>query len=135
MDQPSDESRTPVVAAQVLFAVNAAFWIVLGVLTLFRATDRTSMVWLLAILMFANAGVMLWLGWVLGKQRKLFYYLAIAVLAVNILLSVTDEFGLTDLVALLIDAVLLVLLIVTRSRYRSGRQSPGVKPEFSKERR
>ena len=63
MDQKSDASRTPVVAAQVLFAVNAAFWTVLGVLTLFRAADRTSLVWLLALLMFADAGVILWLSW------------------------------------------------------------------------
>jgi hypothetical protein len=134
MVQPSGGSRTSVLAARVLFAVNAAFWIVLGLLALLRVADRTSMIWLLAFLMFANAGVMLWLSWALGKQRRLFYYLAIAVLAVNILLSVTDEFGFIDLVALLIDAVLLVVLIASRSQYRSRRQGTGVEPGFSKER-
>ena len=56
----------------------------------------------------------------IGRRRRLFYFFAMAILAVNIILTVTDEFGLLDLATLLIDLVLLGPLIVTRSEYRVG---------------
>jgi len=78
------------------------------------------MAWVLAGLMAGNAGAMLLIGWGLAKQKKGFFYLAVVVLAANIVLTVTDEFGLFDLMVLLIDLVLLVLLIATRTRYLSA---------------
>jgi len=60
---------------------------------------------------------MAWLAWVLGKRRAVWYWLAVAVVAVNVLLSVTDEFGLFDLAVLLVDGVLLILLLAARKRF------------------
>ncbi|MGD2206249.1 MAG: hypothetical protein PVH17_05675 [Anaerolineae bacterium] len=125
------ESRTPVVAAQALFVMNAVFWILLGVSSVSRLENNAGLAWLIAVLMLANAGVMAWIGWGLGKEPKPFYYLAIPVLAVNILLTVTDEFGLFDLIALLMDVVLLMLLVVTRSRYLSARHGHVRKADIS----
>jgi len=114
---------TTVIVVQALFFLNAALWIVFGALGLARMVSRPteppSIGWIISLLMLANAAVMLWLGWGLGKGRKLFFYLAIPVLVVNSVLSVTDQFGLLDLIALAIDVALLILLIVTRSRYQS----------------
>ena len=42
---------------------------------------------------------------------------------VNLVLTVTDEFGLLDFITLVIDAVLFGILIVTRARYLSAKQS------------
>lgn len=109
-------------AAQALFFVNAAIWLILGVATLVRMSvglDRASAL-IVATLMAANAGAMLVAGIGVRRRRRLFYFFALAVLAVNIVLTVTDEFGLLDLATLLIDLVLLGLLIVTRSEYRVG---------------
>jgi len=116
-------SRAPtaVIAAQALFFLNAAIWLLFGVFSLVRMAtrnpDQAMTVWIVAILMFGNAGAMLWAGVGLGKQQKRFYYLAILVLAVNILLTVTDQFGIFDFITLMMDAVLLGLLIATRKRY------------------
>ncbi len=115
-----------------LFVVNAAIWIALGISTLVRMEDQEAMAWVLAGLMFGNAGAMLLSGWGLGKETRGFFYLAVAVLAVNIVLSVTDEFGLFDLIVLLIDLVLLALLIATRTRYLPARQKGVKSPEFPK---
>jgi hypothetical protein len=50
-------------------------------------------------------------------------------------LSVTDEFGLFDLIVLLIDLVLLALLIATRTRYLPARQERVNRLKLPKERR
>jgi len=69
--------------------------------------------WIVPILMFGNAATMGLSGLAIGKPQKRFYYLAAAVLAVNVVLTVTDEFGIFDLVTLVIDLVLLGILIAT----------------------
>jgi len=109
------KAPTPVIVAQAMFFLNAAIWMLLSVLTLRRM--HGSMAWIIAILMAGNASAMFLAGWGIGKRHKWFYYLGIAVLAVNIVLTVTDQFGLLDLLTLLIDVTLLVLLLATRSRY------------------
>ena len=113
--QAISKAPTPVIVAQAMFFLNAAIWILFSVLTLRRM--HGSMAWIIAVLMASNAGAMLLAGWGIRKRHKWFYYLGIAVLAVNIVLTVTDQFGLLDLLTLLIDVTLLVLLLATRSRY------------------
>jgi hypothetical protein len=108
-------------AAQILFFVNAAIWLVLGVTTLVRlasgATDQSMTMWVVGILVFGNAGAMLLAGIGIGRPRKLFYLFALAVLVVNIILTFTDQVGIWDLLTLLVDLALLVLLIVARGWY------------------
>ncbi len=130
----SPHSRSPVLLTQALFLVNGAVWILFGIVSLIRGVGDARMAGIVVALMWANAGVLLLLGWGLGRQRKLFYYLAVVVLAVNTLLSVTDEFGLFDFLILALNAVLLALLIATRSRYLSTQYNGVETPEFSKER-
>jgi chromate transport protein ChrA len=120
MSHQWQKSRSPVLLAQVLFVLNAIIWILLGVFSLIRLVDNATMAWILAALMFANAAVMLWIGWGLGRKPKPFYNLALAVLAVNLSLTVTDEFGFYDLIVLLLDAGMVALLVFTRAKYLSA---------------
>ena len=119
--QEFDRTPAPVRAAQALFFIMSAIWIAFGSAMLIRifnsSTNPTITLWVVALLMFGNAGAFLLLGWGIGRSNRLFFYLGILVLAANIFLTFTDEFGLYDLLTLIIDLVLLVLLIVTRSRY------------------
>jgi hypothetical protein len=105
-----------------LFVVNAVIWIALGISTLVRIEGQGVVAWVLAGLMFGNAGAMFLSGWGLYQEKKGFFYLAVAVLVVNILLTVTDQFGLFDLIILLIDLVLLVLVIAARTKFLADRQ-------------
>ena len=111
------------VAAQILFFILAAIWLLFGILSLIRmandATDQTITLWVVAVLVVANAGAMLVAGLGLGSGHRLFYYFALVLLAANLVLTVTDQFGIFDLATLLIDAAVLVLLLVTRKRYLS----------------
>ena len=116
--------RICVKALVTLFVLNAAIWIAFGASTLVRMEGQGIMAWVLAGLMFGNAGAMLLSGWGLAKQKKGFFYLALAVLAVNTVLTVTDEVGVFDLLVLFIDLALLVLLIVTRILYLPARREP-----------
>lgn len=115
------KALNPVRVAQALFFLNAAIWLLLGVSSLIRMTgdnpDRAVTAWIVASLMFGNVGAMLWSGVGIGKRQKRFYYLAVVVLIVNIVLTVTDEFGVLDFVTLVIDLLLLGLLIANRKRY------------------
>lgn len=119
--QEIDQTPASVKAAQALFFLMGVIWIAFGIAALIRlvssSTNPMITLWVVALLMFGNAGAFLFLGWGIGRQSKLFFYLGILVLAANIFLTFTDEFGLYDLLTLIIDLVLLVLLIVTRSRY------------------
>ena len=107
-------------SAQVLLYINAAVWLILGILTLLRVSqnnpESTFSLWIISILMAGNAGMMLLCGWGLGTGHRLFYYLALAVMAVNILLTFTDQFGLLDFLTLVIDLAILALLISSRQR-------------------
>ena len=100
--------------------MNAAIWLVLGVVSVVRiggdAGQAVTAV-VVAILMFGNAGAMALSGALLGKRRLLFYLFALAVLAVNVVLTFTDQVGALDWITLAIDLVLVGILIVGRKQF------------------
>ncbi len=120
MRRLASENR-PVAIAQALFFVNAGIWLVIGALTLVRVggsdANRAITVGIIVVLMLGNVGAMLLAGVGLGRRQRRFFYFAIAVLAVNIVLTVTDQFGLLDLITLILDLFLFGLLLATRKAY------------------
>jgi hypothetical protein len=129
MNFPSETGKL-VRLARALFYLNAAAWFIFGALSLLRMADGSSdmsfTLWIVAILMFGNVGAMVLCGAVLVRRQRRFYFLAVGVLMINVVLSVTDEFGVFDLVTMMIDVVLLGLLFAIRKRYLSpsGGASP-----------
>ena len=113
--------KTPdaVRAARVLFFVDATIWVVLGITSLLNVERGPTSIMtaiVIGVLMFGNAGAMVVSGFGLGKWRG-FYYLALAVLLVNIVLTFTDQVGLLDILTFLLDLALLMLLITTSKQY------------------
>lgn len=98
-------------AAQILFYLIGGIWLVLSLFTMVRGN------WILAVMMVGNGGVLVAVGLGLNKYRKLSFRLGIAVLAVNILLTFTDQFGYFDLATVLIDLGLFILLLINRKYY------------------
>jgi hypothetical protein len=120
MTSLSTKALYSVKAAQGLFLMNTAIWVLLGILSLAKLRSGPNQVivaLMIAILMFGNAGAMLVAGIGIGRQNRWFFYLGIAVLLVNILLMFTDQFGFYDFITLAIDLILLGLLIATRGHY------------------
>jgi lysylphosphatidylglycerol synthetase-like protein (DUF2156 family) len=107
--------------SQGLFVLNAVIWVAFGVTSLVQMGNNPNIpvitLGVIAVLMFFNAAFMLLAGWGLGRRQKRYWYFALALLAVNIVLTFTDQFGFFDLVTLLIDAALFVLLVMIRKHY------------------
>lgn len=114
--QPAPEAPISVKVARALFYLMAIIWVIFGIASLLGGINTTMLVGavIVAILMFANAALYLWAGWGIGRQRVRFYNLGIALLVVNLLLTVTDQMGIYDWITLVIDLAALVLLIVIR---------------------
>lgn len=112
---------TAIQLAQALFYANAAIWVVLAAATVWRmaggsAEQRVSAV-VIAVLMLGNAGAMLVSGVGLGRRSRPFYLLALGVLLVNLVLTVTDQVGLLDVLTGALDLALLGLLVAVRKHY------------------
>ena len=73
--------------------------------------------WVVVGLMFANALMLLWVAWGLGRGSRPLYWLGLAQVAVNLLLSVTDQVGVWDWIVLLLNAVTLALLFAQRRHF------------------
>ena len=106
-----------------LFWLNAAVWLAFGIGSMVRigtgAPGGTAVLGLIAILMLMNVAAFLWCSWAVQKQASWYRFTVMAVLAVNILLTFTDQFGLLDFLTLLLDLVLLALILILHTR-RSG---------------
>jgi hypothetical protein len=96
-------------------------WIGLGAYSLVRtlqgSRSLSGLSWIFLVLMFVNAIFFLGIGWGLGKQARFFFYLALLFLAGNILLTVTDEFGVLDFITLVVDACIVFLLIASKGKF------------------
>lgn len=106
-----------------LFILNALIWLGLGISTLLNTSGSGPISPLLrtiiAALMAGNALAMGWIGLRLQVGRRWTYLLGLALLGVNILLTIIDEFGPLDFATLVIDVILLALLLVGRKLYLS----------------
>jgi hypothetical protein len=119
MNNPSSKLQVQITLAQVIFYINAAIW--LFFLYLFISDQVTPgdsiSSWVIPILMVGNAIAMLVCGLGLRKRNRFFYYLAVVVIGINILLTLTDQVGLFDYLTLLIDLMLLILLFAARTAF------------------
>ena len=118
------KSHVPKVVAVVrsLFYLLGVTWLVFGVWSIVRLGSASSSIpaavlWFIAILMFVNALLLIGVGWGLGRGSRLYFYFGLILLAGNIFLTFTDEFGVFDLITLSVNVVLLVLLILGRSKF------------------
>lgn len=108
----------------ILFA-NAAVWLSFGALSIFQFFDDGSLIRLIyAFLMIANAVVMTWLGVMVVTRRNWVFFMGILYIALNVVLSITDQFGWIDALILLLNLVILGLLFVTRQRMRQIESEP-----------
>jgi hypothetical protein len=117
-----DDKRTynTLKLTRTLFFLNAAVWLAFGISSLlFRAIVGGNQTrWVITILMIANATVMIWFGVMLSSGRARVIFLAILYMALNVVLSITDQFGWIDAIILLLNLCLLGMLFLTRHRMK-----------------
>ena len=106
---------------RTMLFVNAATWLVFGGMGFLRAqTNSNNLRFLLSILMVVNAIVMLVLGLLLTSERSWVFFGGILYMALNVVLSITDQFGWLDALILLLNLIVLGLLFVTRQRFKQA---------------
>ena len=118
------QKTTPMIvsAARWLFILLGVIWLAFGTSSIARVSDNSGSVpftvlWIIAILMFVNALLLFWTDWGIGRGNRFYFYFGLLILAGNIFLTFTDEFGTFDLVTLIINIVLLILLIAGHSKF------------------
>lgn len=111
----SSNALPAVRAAQSQFYVLAALWGIIGAVSLGRLqSGEASSGLVIVVLMLGNIAALLVCGVGLGSGRSAFFYLSLAVLLVNIVLTVTDQFGLIDLLTLILEVFLFGWLLYAR---------------------
>jgi hypothetical protein len=111
-----------VTAARWLFVVLGVIWVAFGISSLLRLESASrnvplALLLIITLLMFVNALLLILVGWCIGRGNWLYFYFGLLLLAGNIFLTFTDEFGLFDLLTLIINVLLLVILIIWHSKF------------------
>ena len=109
---------------RILFSIAASFWLVAGALAISGIVDlgigSGDAALIVGVLMLGNGVALALAGWLSPRGQRLVDFAALALVALNAVLSVTDEIGFLDIVSLLVNGALLVLLIVNlRNRGRA----------------
>jgi hypothetical protein len=107
-------------AVQYLFFFTAIVLMALGVGSMFRGDPNPNMklVYMIyAVLMFGDALAMLACGLFVRARKTATFWFAVTLLGLNILLTIFDQFGLVDLLFVLLNAFTLGLLLVLRKEF------------------
>jgi len=114
-------SINPVQLARYLFFVAVSVLLIFGVGTLLRINqnpDQKVMYLVYAILFLGDAVLMFMCGLFVAKQKRV-YWFAVVLLSLNIVLSITDQFGVVDFLFLWFNLIILGILIFAREGFLS----------------
>jgi hypothetical protein len=105
-----------------LFWLTAAVLVAFDIGSLLRIGDnleRTGLYVFYTVVMFGDALLMGFCAWKLSKRTKFIFYFSAFVLAANIFLTIFDQFGLPDLLFVLLNIATLVFLVLARKDFLS----------------
>jgi uncharacterized membrane protein (DUF2068 family) len=112
--------------ARILFCLEGVIWTAVAVLVLTRSisvgVQQTTMIWILAGLMLGNAAFMFLFAWQVLRDRRFLDFFALLVVGINLVMSVTDQVGLFDMLALALNLILLGVLLKELFFNRATRQ-------------
>lgn len=104
------ERFSPVKITQGMLFLSAILWVGLALFTAIRMQNAAG--WILGGLMAANAAAFAWCGFAVRKRSRLTDGGIMLVLAVNAVLSITDQVGPADVAALVLNLALIGLMLV-----------------------
>lgn len=103
-----------------LFLFTVAVLAVFGIGSLLRIEanpDRTFLYVFYAVAMFGDAAAMLLCVWMLNRRMKYAFHVSVIVLALNIIPTIFDQFGLVDLLFVLLNLATLIALTLARREF------------------
>jgi lysylphosphatidylglycerol synthetase-like protein (DUF2156 family) len=104
-----------IILMNAVFWLGYAAWMAFGSMPAFAAFPVLR--WIMAGLALASAAALAVTAFFLRRRIRLAYWFGLILLAVLAVLSITDEFGLLDLVSLLLSLVPLALMLKDRRGY------------------
>lgn len=110
----SNLSINPSLLVCCLLIFTAAILFILGATTFMRTNanpDMKVMYSIYAILMLGDGATILVSGLWINKQKKQIYWFAVIVISLNIILTIFDQFGLIDLLFVLLNVITLFFLL------------------------
>lgn len=114
-------------AGQALVVFNGVIWMIVGIAALFRSDQVDSVLsWLyqLMIIGILGYGLLLIIAGVGLGRHKIFYLSALILSILSAVLTIFDDFGWVDLIAMLFFALTAVFLIIYRKPYLSPEPIP-----------
>lgn len=105
---------------RILLFFTVIILVMFGIGSLLRIAwnpDRAGLYVFYSLAMFADAAALLFCAWLLNRKTKSAFYLLALVLALNIFLTIFDQFGWVDLLFVLLNLVTLALLILDRKEF------------------
>ena len=103
-----------------LFLVTIIILIVFGIGSLFRINDnpaRAGLYVFYAFIMFGDAAAMAFCLSQLKNRKPWAFYLTVFVLCMNIFPTIFDQFGLVDLLFLLLNLIALIALVISSKEF------------------
>jgi hypothetical protein len=101
--------------------VNCLTWLFLGILIVTNAhpslPDQPVIKWLMASSSFVITCILLVLSLMIYRRNKIGYTLTLAALVITALLTFFDDFGLSDLIVLIVISIPVIFLIKDRAWY------------------
>jgi len=113
----------PAAFAKHLFIILAAALDILAIGSFMRINnnpDKAIMYATYSFLMFVDAAAMLICAFWINKRKKQIHQFAVIVLALNIILTIFDQFGVVDLLFVLFNAFTLYVLLAFREEFFSS---------------
>jgi hypothetical protein len=111
---------SPFALTRALFMLTVVVLVIFGLGSLMRipATPERSLLYsFYAVAMFGDAFLMGLCLWQLPKHTRVVFWLAVLVLAFNIFPTIFDQFGLADLLFVLLNAATLTSLLLARKEF------------------
>ncbi len=99
---------------RIFFYILAALWLAVGI-GYIGQSDGSLFFYAIAALMFLSIFVFILLG--MNITKKPVYWIGVAALAACILLTIFDQFGLADLIAIILFAIPLVIMLAKRKEF------------------
>jgi hypothetical protein len=109
--------QKPTALLQYSFFFTAVVLMAFGLNSMFRVSPDPNFKFIYmvyAILMFGDALAMLFFGLLIRARKTAIFWFAVTILSINIILTIFDQFGLIDLLFVLLNASTLGLLLNLR---------------------
>lgn len=118
------DTLTPKIrTAQFLLYVNALIWFGFGVylfIDMLRAHNSAAVIFMISFFLLVNAGAMAFCAITIGRRDSWAYYFSVFIIIVNAIFTRLGEFNTYNLIAFILDMIVLLFLLFMGRAYLKG---------------